>query len=79
MFGKNFRVTMQADSQRRSGMQDLEQFHVRSSMGEMVPLSTLVSYEQVFEPYVAWRYNMYGSAIIQGQPATGYSSGDTIA
>ncbi|MCG6308559.1 efflux RND transporter permease subunit, partial [Vibrio alginolyticus] len=56
MFGKNFRVTMQADSQHRSGMQDLERFHVRSSMGEMVPLSTLVSYEQVFEPDVAWRY-----------------------
>lgn len=45
----------------------------------MVPLSTLVSYEQVFEPDVAWRYNMYRSAIIQGQPAPGYSSGDAIA
>ncbi|MEF1301918.1 efflux RND transporter permease subunit, partial [Vibrio owensii] len=52
---------------------------VRSSSGDMVPLSTLVSYEQVFEPDVAWRYNMYRSAIIQGQPAPGYSSGDAIA
>ncbi|GAM64283.1 RND efflux system [Vibrio ishigakensis] len=44
----------------------------------MVPLSTLVSHEQVFEPDVAWRYNMYRAAIIQGQPAPGYSSGDAI-
>ena len=79
MFGKNFRVTMQADGQHRSNMEDLERFHVRSASGEMIPLSTLVGYEQVFEPDVAWRYNMYRSAIIQGQPAPGYSSGDAIA
>ncbi|MGR5094270.1 efflux RND transporter permease subunit [Vibrio maritimus] len=79
MFGKNFRVTMQADAEYRSGMDDLQLFHVRSSKGEMIPLSTLVSYEQVFEPDVAWRYNMYRSAVIQGQPAPGYSSGDAIA
>ncbi|TKF21333.1 efflux RND transporter permease subunit [Vibrio genomosp. F6] len=79
MFGKNFRVTMQADSEHRSGIEDLALFHVRSSSGDMIPLSTLVSYEQVFEPDVAWRYNMYRSAIIQGQAAEGYSSGDAIA
>lgn len=60
-------------------MTDLERFFVRSQSGSMVPLSTLVSYDQVFEPDVAWRYNMYRAAIIQGQPADGYSSGDAIA
>ncbi|MGY3571510.1 efflux RND transporter permease subunit [Vibrio paucivorans] len=79
MFGKNFRVTVQADSEHRTTMEDMERFHVRSSSGAMIPLSTLVSYEQVFEPDVAWRYNMYRSAVIQGQPAPGYSSGDAIA
>lgn len=79
MFGKNFRVTMQADSDHRSSMEDLQRFHVRSSSGEMIPLSTLVTHEQIFEPDVAWRYNMYRSAVIQGQPAPGYSSGDAIA
>ncbi|MUI55241.1 efflux RND transporter permease subunit [Aliivibrio fischeri] len=79
MFGKNFRVTMQADGQYRSSMDDLDKFHVRASPGQMVPLSTLVTYDTVFEPDVAWRYNMYRSAVIQGQPAAGYSSGDAIA
>ncbi|MGF1709730.1 efflux RND transporter permease subunit [Vibrio kagoshimensis] len=79
MFGKNFRVTMQADSEHRSSMDDLQRFHVRSSSGEMIPLSTLVTYDQIFEPDVAWRYNMYRSTVIQGQPAAGYSSGDAIA
>ncbi|GAD90860.1 putative RND-type efflux pump inner membrane protein [Vibrio halioticoli NBRC 102217] len=78
MLGKNFRVTMQADSEYRSSMDDLERFFVRSNEGVMVPLSTLITYEQVFEPDVAWRYNMYRSAVIQGQPAPGFSSGDAI-
>ncbi|UTV30092.1 efflux RND transporter permease subunit [Photobacterium atrarenae] len=79
MFGKNFRVTVQADSQYRSDLDSLERFHVRSAGGKMIPLSTLVSVEQVFEPDVAWRYNMYRAAIIQGSPAPGYASGDAIA
>ncbi|MFO6421945.1 efflux RND transporter permease subunit [Motilimonas sp. KMU-193] len=79
MFGKNFRVTMQADAQHRESIDDLQRFYVRSDKGEMIPLSTLVSTTQVFEPDVAWRYNMYRSAVIQGEPAPGYSSGDAIA
>ncbi|GEM78014.1 efflux RND transporter permease subunit [Vibrio superstes] len=79
MLGKNFRVTMQADSEYRGSMDDLGRFFVRSNQGVMVPLSTLITHEQVFEPDVAWRYNMYRSAVIQGQPGPGYSSGDAIA
>ncbi|MFB9136780.1 efflux RND transporter permease subunit [Vibrio olivae] len=78
MLGKSYRVTLQADGEYRQGIDDLERFHVRSQTGEMIPLSTVVTYQQVFEPDVAWRYNMYRSAVIQGQPATGYSSGDAI-
>lgn len=79
LFGKNFRVTMQADGEYRGSMDDLNLFHVRSSTGEMIPLSTLLSYREVFEPDVAWRYNMYRSAIVQGIAAPGYSSGDALA
>ncbi|MGF1692113.1 efflux RND transporter permease subunit [Photobacterium kagoshimensis] len=79
MYGKNFRVTVQADSEYRNDLDALERFHVRSASGEMIPLSTLATIDQVFEPDVAWRYNMYRSAVIQGGPAEGYSSGDAIA
>ncbi len=70
---------MQAEDEYRSRLDNLGQFHVRSASGDMVPLSTLVSIEQQFAPDVAWRYNLYRSAILQGQPAPGYSSGDAIA
>ncbi|UPW19565.1 multidrug efflux RND transporter permease subunit [Agarivorans sp. TSD2052] len=79
LYGKNFRVTMQAEDEYRSRLDNLGQFHVRSASGDMVPLSTLVSIEQQFAPDVAWRYNLYRSAVLQGQPALGYSSGDAIA
>lgn len=79
MYGKNFRVTIQADSDFRNDLDSLGRYHVRSRSGDMIPLSTLLDVEQVFEPDVAWRYNMYRSAVIQGSPAPGYSSGDAIA
>ncbi|MEZ9527200.1 efflux RND transporter permease subunit [Enterovibrio norvegicus] len=79
MYGKNYRVTIQADSDYRNDLDSLGRFHVRSNSGDMIPLSTLIDVEQVFEPDVAWRYNMYRSAVIQGSPAPGYSSGDAIA
>ncbi|OEF53084.1 RND transporter [Enterovibrio norvegicus] len=79
MYGKNYRVTIQADSDYRNDLDSLCRFHVRSNSGDMIPLSTLIDVEQVFEPDVAWRYNMYRSAVIQGSPAPGYSSGDAIA
>ncbi|CZF81408.1 Efflux pump membrane transporter BepG [Grimontia celer] len=79
LFGKNYRVTIQADGDYRNDLESMSRFHVRSTSGEMIPLGTLIDVEQVFEPDVAWRYNMYRSAVIQGSPAPGYSSGDAIA
>ncbi|WP_394209082.1 efflux RND transporter permease subunit [Enterovibrio calviensis] len=78
LYGKSYRVTIQADADFRNDLDSLSRFHVRSNSGEMIPLGTLIDIEQVFEPDVAWRYNMYRSAVIQGSPAPGYSSGDAI-
>ena len=45
----------------------------------MVPFSTFITIERVYGPEVLTRYNMYMSAMINGEPAEGYSSGDAIA
>ncbi|WP_413112851.1 efflux RND transporter permease subunit [Thaumasiovibrio sp. DFM-14] len=80
LFGKSFRVTMQAEDWARGSIDDLQRFHVRSaSTGDMIPLSTMVAVQEVFEPDVAWRYNMFRSVVINGTAAPGYSSGDAIA
>ncbi len=77
-FGKTYKVIMQADSQYRSDLDDLELYYVRSRRGEMVPLSTLATTRPILGPDVAERYNLFRSATIRGGPAQGVSSGDAI-
>jgi HAE1 family hydrophobic/amphiphilic exporter-1 len=74
-FGQTYQVIMQAESQFRSDLDDLEQFYVRSDSHDMIPLSTLVTTRPVLGPDLAERYNLYRSAIVRGGPAAGYSSG----
>jgi HAE1 family hydrophobic/amphiphilic exporter-1 len=77
-FGQTYKVVMQADGEFRSDLEDLEQFYVRSSQGDMVPLSTLVTTRPVLGPDVAERYNLFRSATLRGNPAEGVSSGAAI-
>lgn len=79
LFGKSYRVNMQAQAEFRRDTQDLGRFHVRSASGEMIPLSTLVTLSPTLAPDVAWRYNLYNAATITGQPAPGYASGEALA
>jgi multidrug efflux pump len=55
------------------------QLQVRSSTGEMVPLSALMKMEPSFGPERAMRYNGYLAADVNGGPAPGYSSGQAQA
>ncbi|GGO76640.1 transporter [Marinobacterium nitratireducens] len=77
-FGKNYRVSVQADSEFREDISTLSQLHVRNAKGEMVPLDTLVSYEQSSAPRFVMRFNLYPTAELTGTPAQGYSSGQVL-
>lgn len=78
LYGRNFRVMVQADSSSRSSMENIGKFHVRNNVGTMIPLSSLVSYKVVTNPAVVSHYNIYRSVDINGTPAEGYSSGQAI-
>ena len=41
LFGRTFRVTLQADQGARASATDISRLYVRNVAGEMVPLSTL--------------------------------------
>jgi hydrophobe/amphiphile efflux-1 (HAE1) family protein len=79
LFGRTFRVTLQADKDARAGATDISRLYVRNASGGMVPLSTLGELKPIVGPEVVTHYNNYGSALINGSPATGYSSGAAIA
>lgn len=77
-YGRNFRVVTQADTSFRTGIEDLQKFYVLNRNGESVPLSALVNYKIVENAPVISHYNLFRSAEVNGNAATGYSSGQAI-
>ena len=78
-FGRTYSVRVQADAQFRARADDVGQLKVRSTRGEMVPLSALLNVRAIAGPERAMRYNGFLSADISGGPAPGYSSGQAQA
>jgi len=77
-FGQTYKVIMQAESTYRSDLSDLDYFYLKSSNGEMVPLSTLVTTRPILGPDVAQRYNLFRAASVRAAPAGGYSTGQAM-
>ncbi|MGH8803712.1 MAG: efflux RND transporter permease subunit, partial [Polaromonas sp.] len=74
-FGRTYSVRVQADAPYRARAEDIGLLKVRSSSGEMVPLSALMKVTPSFGPERAMRYNGFLAADINGGAAPGYSSG----
>jgi hydrophobe/amphiphile efflux-1 (HAE1) family protein len=79
LFGRTFRVTLQADKNARAAPSDLSRLYVRNATGGMVPLSTLGTLRAIAGPETVPHYNNYASALINGGAAPGYSSGQAVA
>ncbi|WP_417941180.1 efflux RND transporter permease subunit [Flavobacterium sp. RS13.1] len=78
-FSQMYKVMVQASPQFRQNPESILDMYLKNDAGEMVPFSTFIKLERVYGPEVLTRYNMYMSAMINGEPAEGYSSGDAIA
>ncbi|MFT3932448.1 MAG: efflux RND transporter permease subunit [Chitinophagaceae bacterium] len=77
-FGQMYKVMLQAYPQYRSKPEDILNLYVKNDKGEMVPYSTFIRMERVFGPEQITRYNMYTSAMINGDAAAGHSTGEAI-
>lgn len=78
-FSQMYKVMVQASPNHRDTPESILNLYVKNNTGEMVPFSTFIRLERVYGPEVLTRYNMYMSAMINGEAADGYSSGDAIA
>src|SRR5438270_11427313 len=78
-FGRQWRVFLQAEGEARLSEQDIGQYYVRNSLGNMVPLSTLISTRRISGPEYTNRFNLYRAAQVLGSAAPGYSSGQALA
>ncbi|GEP97364.1 efflux RND transporter permease subunit [Chitinophaga cymbidii] len=77
-FGQMYKVMVQALPQYRTKPEDLLLLHVKNDKGEMVPYADFIQLERVYGPEQLTRYNMYTAAMINGDAASGFSSGDAI-
>ena len=78
-YGRTYQVIIQAEGEYRTSPADLQYFYVRNNKGEMVPLSTLARLKPIQGPTSISHFNLYRSATLNGQPASGFSSGQAIA
>ena len=77
-FGQMYKVMVQAYPQYRTKPEDILGLYVKNDKGEMVPYSTFIRLERVYGPEQLTRYNMYTSAMINGDASKGFSSGAAI-
>lgn len=77
-FGQMYKVMLQADPKYRAQPEDILKLRVKNNKGEMVPYSLFSRIERIYGPEQFTRYNMYLSAMMNGEAAEGYSSGDAI-
>ncbi|MGV8136169.1 MAG: efflux RND transporter permease subunit [Mangrovibacterium sp.] len=78
LYGKQFRVMLQAEPEYRGNPGDLSQIFVRSASGEMAPITEFITINRVFGPETLKRFNMFTSISVTGSPKPGFSTGDAI-
>lgn len=78
MYNRIYRVYIQADAPYRSNRDDINLFFVRGSKGTMVPISSLGTTYYTTGPGTIGRFNMFNSAVVTGEAASGYSTGEAM-
>ncbi|XZE36418.1 efflux RND transporter permease subunit [Pirellulaceae bacterium SH501] len=78
LYGRTYRVTVQADEEYRDSVDDLRKLKVRNTKGEMVSLGSVMDIEDSFGAQIVRRFNLYPSATITGSATPGKSSGEAL-
>ena len=78
MYNRVYRVYLQAESQYREHRDNINLFFVRGKNGDMIPLTALGNTEYTTGPGSIMRFNMFTTAVIRGEAARGYSSGQAM-
>ncbi|MGI6223176.1 MAG: efflux RND transporter permease subunit [Prevotella sp.] len=77
IYGKLFRVMIQADPSSRMRPEQLSSIYVRTTNG-MSPVSEFITLKRVYGPSNVNRFNLFTSINVNASAASGYSSGDAI-
>jgi HAE1 family hydrophobic/amphiphilic exporter-1 len=78
LYNRTYHVVVQADTAYRALISNMNKYYVRNSVGQMVPLSTLISYKPAIAPPLISHFNIFRSAEVDGSIPEGYSSGQSL-
>jgi multidrug efflux pump subunit AcrB len=76
--GRTFQVLAQGDESFRQTPEDIARLKVRNASGEMVPIGSVVIFNDETSPYRVPRYNLYPAADVLGSAAPGVASGTAM-
>jgi multidrug efflux pump len=77
--GRSYEVVPQVTRADRLNAEELGKYYVRSSGGQMVPLSSVVKVEYGVDPNALTRYNQLNSATFQAVAMPGVSMGEAMS
>ncbi|MDR2919907.1 MAG: efflux RND transporter permease subunit [Tannerella sp.] len=78
LFGKQYRVMVQAAPEYRSKLEDLNGIFVKTGTGEMAPITEYLNITPTTGPQTLYRFNMYSSMDITVIPAINASTGEAM-
>lgn len=78
LYNRTYHVVVQADTTFRALISDMDKYYVRNATGDMVPLSTLISYQPIETAPLITHFNIFRSATVSGAIPSGYSSGQAL-
>ena len=78
LYNRTYHVVVQADTNYRALVSDMNKYYVRNQDSQMLPLSTLIHYEPVETAPLITHFNIFRSAEVDGSTPPGYSTGQGI-
>jgi len=78
LYNRTYHVVVQADTAYRSLISNMDKYYVRNSVGDMVPLSTVIHYKPTVAAPLISHFNIFRSAEVDGAIPDGYSSGQSL-
>jgi len=80
LYGKQYRVMVQALPEYRETLDNLGDFFVRTADGEMAPVTEFLTVSDITAPQTLSRFNMYSSMSVTIMPnfVGGYANGDVL-
>jgi HAE1 family hydrophobic/amphiphilic exporter-1 len=73
-YNRTFHVVVQADTNFRANISEMNKYYVRNQAGTMVPLGTVISYKPTEAAPLISHFNIFRTAEIDGTPKAGTSS-----